>query len=595
LTTITRYVHVVRCFATDSGGNRLTNVYVDVQVTDKVAVLWNNGITDTYDFTAQDCTPTIVDNSGGGHGVNNGNQATRQSHIVRVTNPDDSSKALDVEVLDRFCYYTTNGTQAIWDYTAADARTFILSTTGGTINVDSLVPVEEAFTPSQNSAGRLVIVNQINQNSQPDPTTQSSAPSSGVSYLAIEDIQNLGFLGTQLPQQDSTAPDNVTLSAIGTSLYDVTTADRVVMDTTQYNPDGSPPANNDPDPYVYFPNGANFFTGNAVISQGPLWKIINASGVLWGPWLVIYTNFVASGDAAFDFGRIPTVVDSFSLMAPDLPKSMVILDAGLDQFQSFPEIESKYLSDVITQQMQGLTAWVSPSKDTSSWIVLGFDTSPTINVDGYACINLGAIMAANPDATQFSFRVSPVVISPFGYELPTTIVATIPNGTMTSFVNDNIILYPPTGGQTLVFPPPYYPAFGGQLYALTRENGPGVFIQQKPGHGGVLINFPFWGAYCPCYFAGTGYITDYYPGWPWSEYIQGPPTPLINPAVGETMSWTSYHGSSQSPAQVLYQDRGSIGPVAIDMCWPDPLTGFITVDLTTLGLSNPEPAWQPPS
>ena len=80
----TRFVHVVRCKAKNSDGTLDDTKYADVQVIDQICITTDNGGQETFNFTAANAVPTIVDVAGDGGGIDNGSDATRQSRLIRV-------------------------------------------------------------------------------------------------------------------------------------------------------------------------------------------------------------------------------------------------------------------------------------------------------------------------------------------------------------------------------------------------------------------------------------------------------------------------------------------------------------------------------
>jgi hypothetical protein len=282
--TYTRFVHVVRVYAQGSSGN--TGTYVDVMVTDKLAVTGTNGQGFKIDVTAANAVPTINDESGDGNGVDNGASATRQTHIIRVTSDSDPSQYLDVEVLDAFCLTGVNGQQWIGRLPAPKAITFVQTTSGPDLGTP--VSPEETFQFSSDGASRWANINELGNNvsqsvTYPLPISPSpGALGSGAPFMAIEDFQKISFTG----------PNGQGWK------YDLSDSSQQINDTTSYLTDPNtgnlyPPQNTDPDPYVIFPVGSGGpFTGNTVVSQGPLWRVINASGAQ-GPWLELFLAYLA--------------------------------------------------------------------------------------------------------------------------------------------------------------------------------------------------------------------------------------------------------------------------------------------------------------
>lgn len=250
-----RFVHVVRCKAMNSDGSLDDTKYADVQVIDMVCVTDDNGGQEIFNFTAANAVPTIVDVAGDGGGVDNGDAATRQSRLLRVTNPNDSTMFFNEEVLDRVCVTRNGGAQEVWDFSQVNA--FIEATTGPDISVDSIVS-DGTVVSDQNAASRLIEVDEI----LPGQTNAVPPQSNGTNYMAVAD------------------PQGICLTINGQAIFDFRNSNRDITDTTQYTTDASgnsvPPDNTDPDPYLVIPSDSSgLSTGNALVQQGLLWKIIN--------------------------------------------------------------------------------------------------------------------------------------------------------------------------------------------------------------------------------------------------------------------------------------------------------------------------------
>ncbi len=258
----TRFVHVVRCKAKNSDGTLDDTKYADVQVIDQICITTDNGGQETFNFTAANAVPTIVDVAGDGGGIDNGSDATRQSRLIRVTNPNDSTQFFNEEILDQVCITRDNGAQEIWNFSQVNA--FISATTGPDIDAGSLIDVLDTLVNDQSSASRLIEVDEIVEGQ----TAQSTPASDGANYMAVADIQKVC----------------ITIDNGGQAIFDFSDAFRDITDTTQYTTDSQgnliPPDNTDPDPYIVIPSSSGgLSTGNALIQQGPLWKIVGFSSV----------------------------------------------------------------------------------------------------------------------------------------------------------------------------------------------------------------------------------------------------------------------------------------------------------------------------
>jgi hypothetical protein len=321
--TPTRFVHVVRCSDPNNSQN-----YCDVMVTDKLCVTGSNGQQFKLDMSAANAVPTINDTTGDGNGQDNGNNATRQTHIIRVTGDTDSSQFIDVEVLDKFCATGTNGQQWKGDLTSKDAVTFLAQINGG--DLGDLISPEEKITETQSGATRIANVNEISN-------------SSG-QFMAVEEFEKICFTGPNGQQ----------------AKYDLSDQWEIIVDTTQYDDQGNPPPNTDRDPYIIFPSGTSGpFTGNVLVSQGPLWRVINASGGSspFGPhhnkhhgpedFLVIYTwqggffadtagvvftfsNFAVDSNPITEFGTFSVTPNAYgyAVSGVNWAESFNLLDIG---------------------------------------------------------------------------------------------------------------------------------------------------------------------------------------------------------------------------------------------------------------------------
>ena len=255
-----RFVHVVRCKAMNSDGSLDDSKYADVEVIDMVCITDDNGGQETFDFTAANAVPTIVDVAGDGGGIDNGGAATRQSRLRRVTSPVDSTQFFNEEVLDRICVTRNGGAQEIWDFSQVSA--FIEATTGPDLGAGDIVDdTDNTLVSDQGNATRLIEVDEV----LPDNASQPPPQSDGTNYMAVADMQQVC----------------VTING-SQSVFNFSDGNRDITDTTQYTTDSSgnpaPPDNSDPDPYVVIPeDSSGLSTGNALVQQGPLWKIVNFS------------------------------------------------------------------------------------------------------------------------------------------------------------------------------------------------------------------------------------------------------------------------------------------------------------------------------
>ena len=299
----TRFVHVVRCKGKNSDGTLDDTKYADVQVIDQICLTTDNGGQETFNFTAANAVPTIVDVAGDGGGADKGSGATRQSRLIRVTNPNDSSQFFNEEVLDQVCVTRGNGAQEIWNFSQVAA--FVSLTTGPDIDAGSLIDVLDTLVNEQSAASRLIEVDEI----LPNQTIQPPPQSDGTNYVAIADIQKLC----------------ITVDNGEQVIFDFSDGFRDITDTTQYTTDTTgnqvPPDNTDPDPYIVIPSDSSgLSTGNSLVQQGPLWKIINFSSG--------GSQFIAGGNS-FDGMGDPAAAPVFLLKEDGSHKTIATTELDL--------------------------------------------------------------------------------------------------------------------------------------------------------------------------------------------------------------------------------------------------------------------------
>jgi hypothetical protein len=349
----TRYVHVVRCKNPNNDQE-----YFDVQVTDKFCMTGFSGYQDILDFTAKKATPTIIDNTPEGNGVDSGSRATRQSHMVRITNPKDSTQFFDLEVLDKSCYTGYSGYQDLLDLRSAKASVFVTDVSGANIDQSSFVSAEEALGQGKNQSSRLAKVDEVDMNviKYPiDNNSVSSDPNTTTSnFISVEDLQKICFTGYSGYQD----------------IFDIEKHFQDIVDTTQYDTDANgnsvPPDNKDPNIYVAFAKDASgITTGNALISQGPLWKIINFSD---NPWLFFLPIVIAGGDTGSPGGLGP-----FTLQAVGNQVFSFSYLAGWEMHRASPGSSSgTFVVGNKTFNYTGMPN-VSLGGSFSPWTVCGFD------------------------------------------------------------------------------------------------------------------------------------------------------------------------------------------------------------------------------
>lgn len=235
---VTRVIHVVRCWqdAANQSGD-----FVDIEVTDGWVFTGPNGDQKAIDCPAANAAPS----------------ASRVSHFVTITNPDDSSQSLDIEVLDGVCCTFADGDQQTFDCPSGNARVFLTNADG----FPNCVSPEESIVGSGGGATRVGELTQVT----PNNGWSTNFDNSKSNYIVAEKSQGVCFTFANGDQRT----------------LDFPTGDEITLDTTQYTTDSSgnqiPPPNGDPNSYVNF-NGGGLNLGNIICSQGPLWRIVNMTG-----------------------------------------------------------------------------------------------------------------------------------------------------------------------------------------------------------------------------------------------------------------------------------------------------------------------------
>jgi hypothetical protein len=230
---------------------------------------------------------------------------TRQAHVVRITDPNDSSQYVDVKVIDTITYVGPDGVETCLDVRPANVNPLIIDDTGSGLG---------RFTYNPTRKSHIEVIR------NPDDSTQ---------FLAVEVLDALSF---DLPNgeerilwfpKDSSnayvtnggfssgsftrAAHRVTVSNTGTDqVITVQETDSITyhgpngaemamvnprsgaaetLVPSGYTPGGTvtPPPNSDLNPYVKFVGGGPWLGKNVFVDQGPLWEIVNASA-RQGPW-----------------------------------------------------------------------------------------------------------------------------------------------------------------------------------------------------------------------------------------------------------------------------------------------------------------------
>ena len=252
----TRRTHIVR--VTPKGN---PNIYVDFEVLDAIAFRRKNGEEMVLSVDASKVVPYIKDATGDNNAKSpSAKQATRRSHMKRITSSSDSTQFLDIEVLDAIAFRDQRGEQWILNNPGDDGSLSVYNTTTG--------------QGSKNTATRRVHLEKVYS----DPTDNTS------SYMLVERVDMMSFrnvrgeeLIVEMPSSDDgTAPGRA----------------ETFMTPANYDPANSsivPPNNSDPEIYCYIPPDSKGVTtgtdsdNNTVVSCGPLWwpRGINKKS---GPW-----------------------------------------------------------------------------------------------------------------------------------------------------------------------------------------------------------------------------------------------------------------------------------------------------------------------
>ena len=232
-----RIVHVVRI--TDPNEPQQ---YVDVEVADGVSFVLPDYKEKLLTVPPSASTSSVVDKTGDGSSSVVANP-TRITHWERLTNPDDNTQYLDVEILDGVSFQRANGDQLTLSMQSENAVTAIKDNTGLGLGT----------TPS--NATRVAHIEKV---VSPDDKTQ---------YTAVAAMDGITF---KKPNYDE---------------FTLSMADQDPIDTTSYDSDGNPPNNTDPNKYVRFVGGGPWLgskplsaqTGNnGPVNQGLLWRIKSA-------------------------------------------------------------------------------------------------------------------------------------------------------------------------------------------------------------------------------------------------------------------------------------------------------------------------------
>src|ERR1035437_7969660 len=118
----TRRTHIVRIGTS-------TEKYIDMEVLDAVSFRTEMGKEMVLNFPRAGIKPYIVDDTGDGNQKFTAN-ATRRSHMKRITSSSDASQFFDIEVLDALAFRDENGKEWILNLPAEKSSPY--NSTDGT-------------------------------------------------------------------------------------------------------------------------------------------------------------------------------------------------------------------------------------------------------------------------------------------------------------------------------------------------------------------------------------------------------------------------------------------------------------------------------
>lgn len=287
-----RKTHIVRVSMDDppTPAGEQPSSYVDIEVIDAISFRDARGEEMVFDMAAASALPYIVDNAGGGHGASPDN-ATRRSHMKRLTSTDDPTVQIDVEVIDVVAFRGKNGEEWILDMsgTADDPKVFDVTTgAGGT------------------TATRRVHDEKISSDlTDPNPT----------SYLNVERSDSIAFRTVFGHEMIVLCPSNDDPLSSSPRAATVTTPQGYNPQDTSDNAVIPPSPVKAGDKSVYLARvtgSSDFMTNAAKLQQGPFWWVRSVSP--GGQWLVLTISAGANSNSTtppgfpevtFDFGDNP--------------------------------------------------------------------------------------------------------------------------------------------------------------------------------------------------------------------------------------------------------------------------------------------------
>jgi hypothetical protein len=233
--------HKVRITNNNNGANSY-GCFVDVTVWDAISLISTNGQEIILNVAAVDASPG----------------SSRLSHFITVTDESDNTRFLTFEILDAVATVRTNGQTFLLNMGSSNASIFPVAPDEVTLQAtdpitgNNLVRTEAAIVYDLGGATRkegIAVNGEGNLVANPD--------------------------GSYPPYLLSGYPVAISLEHVnGQEWFINRTSGGTLEDTTQYDEDGNPPANNDPNTYVIIPDDTSGIgTGSALISQGLLWEI----------------------------------------------------------------------------------------------------------------------------------------------------------------------------------------------------------------------------------------------------------------------------------------------------------------------------------
>jgi hypothetical protein len=373
----TRRVHVVRI--KDASGNN----FVDVKVLDAIAFRGPSGAESLLDCSATNVSPYIKDTTGDGNGKGDPSDCTRVSHMKRLTNPNDSTQFIDVEILDAASFRGPNGAEMLLFMPDADATELVVDNTGNGLDNDSGA-----------DATRALHVVRITQDTDDNPHTTVNDASDD-QFLLVKRLDAVAFRGPNGAENLLYAP--------------ASDGDDNEDDTTTYNGDGSPPDNTDPNVYAAWPtltsSSGPWLGAGAPVSQGLLWWIMNA-GALGGAELVL----VAVTIGGVGVGQIASITGLPCVPAAMPMTSGAVLTDGASGAPGSGDITSLPSAAMLAHAY----AWGTPYQHLQEFP--GDETTgylPNFVAINYALVNMSALMRDFPDWDKsFSVQVPSVTGTP---------------------------------------------------------------------------------------------------------------------------------------------------------------------------------------